>query len=825
MSEVINLADSSDDDKPQQTISACRVSDVSSSRNANNSPAVICLLDDEENDKNGVSIQKHLKSQNNKHRILCNNSNDDSDSEDSLEFFCASGLTHKSTKEVSKKEETPHPHPSTTTAAMPTPSATKPPPPESGCVTILNPYTPASLRRPTCLDRTTSSSGAKRTPPLLPVMNPYASSKKKRPRHDEETVDASQFPTNLTPRAKSYPDLRAKMTLCLWKYSRTLTRQSHNRGRLDQMAKKIVALSLAEHPIRSLEEYLVRFQQGSKGTNINAVSTFRNRLDELREQLELGGWSRASTAIDSCNGKYYTVAEACLVACLRWVVTQQQEDVTNGTNGPETAEQHLQKKEQWISVSWLLPEIDRRLHTNCPATMARSSDADQGVDFYTRSSTISAEYKQIEKLCSLLYLKARRSGGKVVFEMTPLGYKTAQRLQSRIYPAPLGPYRCSNQVDRSEYSNIVMGMDLREGGGGSKVVLHQMCNKLDWTKLPYFVSSLAIGDYIFMNQGKLVPVLIERKSVQDVAQSIYDGRWQSQKRRMYHGQYVFGYGQSRLAFIIEGKQERHQVTGGFIGNAAFQVTIEQLNDEIEKLKSEGFDVLRTSSHEHSMFELARWAKQIARQVDAGHLEAKYSYHEFKSLVAKIPSTTDLSRLAKDHYKNRQDRETAIRTISIDDDGGGGGSSSAGSDDVDLPKPQRLMYTTANVRAKQNRRLSIGKPCNTTKVVDHDYSKWTRSQLEQECLRHGLSKSGTRDKMVERLQQPRPPLLWIQRKQKGEWVPARHDVAGTALLVALWLLHQADPSSEDFSRNEVYIRAEALCITKNPFSGGTTQTGP
>jgi hypothetical protein len=260
----------------------------------------------------------------------------------------------------------------------------------------------------------------------------------------------------------------------------------------------------------------------------------------------------------------------------------------------------------------------------------------------------------------------------------------------------------------------------------------------------------------------------------------------------YHGQYVFGYGQSRLAFIIEGKQERHQVTGGFIGNAAFQVSLDRLNKELDNLKTEGFDVLRTSSPENSMFELARWAKQIARQVNAGNLEANYTYQEFKDLVAKIPSGTDLSRLAKDHY---QHREAASRAVAID---------SASNDEcleVEKPNPKRLTYAV-------------------------DYAKWTKGQLEQACIKHGLSKSGASDKLVERLLKPHPPSLWVQRKNKGEWVPARHDVAGTALLVALWLLHQEYPSQEDgFSKNQVYVRAEALCISKNPFSGGTTQTGP
>ena len=86
------------------------------------------------------------------------------------------------------------------------------------------------------------------------------------------------------------------------------------------------------------------------------------------------------------------------------------------------------------------------------------------------------------------------------------------------------------------------------------------------TGLPYFVGNLDIGDYCFFASNRLCPILIERKSIEDVALSLYDGRWLSQKKRMYHGLYVFGYDCCRLVFIIEGKEEKQQMTGGYIGN-------------------------------------------------------------------------------------------------------------------------------------------------------------------------------------------------------------------------------------------------------------------
>jgi hypothetical protein len=549
MSEIIDLVDSSDDEQPTTTMTTAAAARTKTQGISPTPTAVICLLDDDddENEENfNASTIKFVSQESTDSSDSCRkrknkrkstqvgiSCNDNSDSGDSLDQYFASGLS-RSTK-VSKKQSPP----STTAAA--TPAATKTSATtlvdiatssSSSNVTIGNPYagrpkvTPSSKPSSAAYAATTTTPASGGT--QLLAVNPYASKKKKTTLTVPAPVNIGSIPndlipTRLTARGKTYPDLRAKITLCLWKYSRTLTRQSYDRGKLDQIVKKVVALSLAEYPIRSLEEYIVRFQ----GHTETAVSTFRIKLDELKEQLERGGWSRASTSIDSSiNGKYYTIAEACLVACLTRL--QLQEGVTNNVG----LEAQLSFKDNFIPAAWLLPQIDRRLHPNSPAGIARPSEPDQGVDFYTQPSTISAEYKQIEKLCSqFIYLKPHRKRGKVCYELTPLGYKMAQQLQSRVYPAPLGPYRCCNQVDLSNYSNIIMGMDLREGGGGTNI-LHRMCNKLDWTNLPYFVTSLAIGDYIFLHQDKLVPVLIERKSVQDVAQSIYDGRWHRQKRRM-----------------------------------------------------------------------------------------------------------------------------------------------------------------------------------------------------------------------------------------------------------------------------------------------------
>jgi hypothetical protein len=310
-------------------------------------------------------------------------------------------------------------------------------------------------------------------------------------------------------------------------------------------------------------------------------------------------------------------------------------------------------------------------------------------------------------------------------------------------------------------------------------------------KVPYFVGHLSIGDYVFFTKDKngsmdlLCPILVERKSVQDIAGSINDGRWQRQKRRMYAAQHVFGYNDCKMVYIIEGNIDKETVSGKYIGVRWHNVSVEQLHEEIANLESEGFDVLRTTSSEHSMFELARWASRVAQDVQARRVNARYTYQQFKEKVAMIPDTMDYSRIAKDHAATRPKAATA---------------SSA---------PQQVSRKASPEATEAN----------------DDYASWKKCELEAECEAAGLAKTGTRSALIDRLRGPRPPKIWLERKRQNQYVPASYNVGATALLVALFLHEEEMGSSDGITKDDLYVKAETLNITKNPFSGGTTQTGP
>mmetsp|Transcript_882 Transcript_882/g.1257 ORF Transcript_882/g.1257 Transcript_882/m.1257 type:complete len:839 (+) Transcript_882:72-2588(+) len=640
-----------------------------------------------------------------------------------------------------------------------------------------------SLKPPPKLSPVSSDSKLKKQE----FFNPYA----KRPASSSNIQsENAQYPT--FGHCGRYDDLRACYLLAFWKFSRTLVHASYNLGKLDQFAKKVNSLALSRFPIRSFEEYCHRFA-GTSDTN------------SIQDALQSDKVSFSSiNNVSSDDGRYFSIAEACLVSMLCHIQSRSNsnENLDLKNISDVTLQSILQEKDSWIFLSDLLPMIDSRLKEICPGELNRPSDADNGASYYNEKSTRSAEYKQIEKLQSKQrdkdapYIKSHRKNGKVCFELTILGYNTAIWIQKRSFPSLPGHYRTSNlpQIEL-RYQGICLAVDKREGGGPKKK-LHQMCNKLDTLKIPYLVCTLDIGDYCFFADQKLLPVLIERKSIQDVAQSIYDGRWLSQKKRMYHGQYVFGYKYCRMAYIIEGKKETQQLTGGYVGERQFNVTSEKLDEEIANLQSEGFDVLRTQSSDHSMVELSRWAIQVLKDYQDEKFVAKYTLQEFQSQVKKIRRTVDFSRIAKDMVKSSQssDQQTHRKK-------------------PDTSSNRKTIVQTTLVPVPNEAKIKA--------KLGNEYKGWTVAQLQKECVKVGLPKSGKKADLISRLNGPHPPKLLLERKAQNEYVPARYSTCATALLVALWIKQsKAGENWKGMIKEELYAAAESLDISKDPFSGVT-----
>ncbi|CAB9525623.1 DEK C terminal domain [Seminavis robusta] len=497
-------------------------------------------------------------------------------------------------------------------------------------------------------------------------------------------IDNYPYP-RLLPRSKQYPDLRASFLLAFWSRARSYTTQSHTGPNLHGTVTKVVSLALWPYPLRSLEEFCQR------KTSNSSKQQDSTQYNSLQQELDAGKVHRIQLQVGASGtgGRFCSIVEACLASLYVEVEKRRRQKRLDGNSTEDSLQKQLASKDMWVSLADLIPAIQQRLLPCCPGRLLRKKDGDGGVAYYTDQSTKSAEYMQIEKLkiaCtthtsevipehnngSYGYIREHKLKKQVVFELTPLGWNTAQWILNRHFPSGPGHYRTSNihSLDLVErgYKDICVGVDRREGGCGRNG-LQSMLNHFDIIKMPYFVDTLMIGDYIFVwtgsgpDYGKLCPILVERKSIEDVALSMADGRWQSQKQRMYHGQFVFGYHNCRIAYVIEGKEEKQQVSGGYIAHRKLGITRENLDDAIRLLRQEGFDVLRTSSAKHTFFELSKWAKKVGQDVREGKLTLEFGYETFKAEVKKIPPGTDFSRLAKYHMQQRVEGEEKAKAAS------------------------------------------------------------------------------------------------------------------------------------------------------------------
>ena len=130
---------------------------------------------------------------------------------------------------------------------------------------------------------------------------------------------------------------------------------------------------------------------------------------------------------------------------------------------------------------------------------------------------------------------------------------------------------------------------------------------------------------------KLAPILIERKTADDLAGSLHDGRWERQQRSMRKAQYVLGGGEARkcqICYIIEGDANKRKVHGGNVGRRSWFQSVEDVENAIESLPSLGFSVMRSKGHLDTIGILAKVAADVSWKVNNG----KFMQFEYAHLL-------------------------------------------------------------------------------------------------------------------------------------------------------------------------------------------------
>jgi hypothetical protein len=201
----------------------------------------------------------------------------------------------------------------------------------------------------------------------------------------------------------------------------------------------------------------------------------------------------------------------------------------------------------------------------------------------------------------------------------------------------------------------------------------------------------------------------------------------------------------------------------------------------------------------SLAKLVELSRSVAHDYRNDKLIASFTYEEFMTRVQAIPRGVDFSRIAKDHRARRT------------------------SDNLPAAGEACEKTKTMNHPAEieKNNHESMAAVNNSEPTRDNQYNSWKLLQLKEECEKYGLPKTGKKSELIARLDGPRPPKAWLQRKKANLYVPARYDTCGSAILISIWL-HQRQQSNVDtwkgLEKEDILTLAESLKISKDPFTG-------
>ena len=264
---------------------------------------------------------------------------------------------------------------------------------------------------------------------------------------------------------------------------------------------------------------------------------------------------------------------------------------------------------------------------------------------------------------------------------------------------------------------------------------------------------MKIADYIFFIGEKLAPILIERKTAEDVASSIHDGRWERQKHSMRKAQFVLGGGPARrcqICYIIEGDPNKKKVHGGNVGRRTYSQSVEDVEDAIEQLPSQGFSVMKSKGHLDTIVILAKVAQDVSWRAKNGSIEARFTYKQFLSRTKQLGDELGDPPTEREHQNPAPpvvvNAEHLPKPSSNPVDGNN--TSNPHSDPVqnnDQPKAP----------IQQTSREEISEEHSELKNM-------SISQLKERCKERDEKTGGKKVDLIARLLKPRKPEILIMR---------------------------------------------------------------
>jgi len=320
-----------------------------------------------------------------------------------------------------------------------------------------------------------------------------------------------------------------------------------------------------------------------------------------------------------------------------------------------------------------------------------------------------------------------------------------------------------------------------------------MCSTLEILGCPFVVRELKIADYVFFVGNKLAPFLVERKSIEDVAHSVKDGRWKQQQHKMRQAQYVLG-GQDRkchIGYLIEGVASNVVVHGGKVGRTSWDQSVEDVEKSIDSLSKLGFFIIRSRNHKTSMVKLAELAKKVSWLKENGSIDATLTYDQFMAEMRQCdekegePPTDGRHQYPSAPLVDDANRHYERRTPGSRRIGGG--------------EPASAAPVAAAGQA----------PSATNTELEAELQKLTAAELRDRCKERDEATGGNKGDLIARLLKPRKPEILIVRKRNKDHVPSVPS-CNAALMIGLFLNTRP---GEGLSKEELMIRADECGASK------------
>ncbi|GFH44290.1 hypothetical protein CTEN210_00764 [Chaetoceros tenuissimus] len=553
---------------------------------------------------------------------------------------------------------------------------------------------------------------------------------------------------------KLYPDLRNHFISTLLRFAKITRTVLHQRSQMEHAIRAIIDLAFYPFPIRTVEG-VQAIKSGSMGKNGPLLNVLKEDVPKKKKDK----------VYNPPRGKYVCAA-SCAIAVMF--------DFEAGKQGDDRC----------ITMEELIENINHKTH------LSNGGKMNKGVDYYLDKKNMDPSWLQVRKLASMGYIKERSRkkacASGIVFELQEKGRNIARIVKGKMRQGicPVGPMRqLASFTVPEEYGNVTVVIDHREGGGNGKG-LHTMCDFMDHAEVPYVVRDLKISDYVFFVGDKLAPVLIERKSIEDLAGSLFDGRWESQQRKMRKAQYVLG-GPDRkchMCYLIEGDVDKAIVHGGYVGRAAHRIKPEDIRNAIAKLPTLGFSVIESKTKYGSLDKIKQVAKDFLWRANNGSITCQYTYDEFVQAV---------NRLSDDKGDPPTDERFQNPAPPIV---------------PEAPIP------TANTTSESN---EPQEESEETKKKREELLKLPMKDLKAQAKERAEKQSGSKKELVERLLQPRKPEILISRSRRGQYIP-KVPSCNAAILVALHLHHE--PGTPELSKEQIMNYAEETGVSKDPMFG-------